>query len=85
MPQVEIDVDEFVDGLDSYDTKKLIKILDEDGILDDYGYHKVTEPSSNGVSVAEQEFLDAVSKLGSSYMRITKEEEELIKSIAKRF
>jgi hypothetical protein len=85
MAQVDIMVDDFVDALDSYDTERLLILLDQSDILEDHGYIKVTEPNYNGTSVPEQEYIDALYKLGNSYMRITKEEEEIIKSIAKRF
>jgi hypothetical protein len=79
---VDIDVDDFLDRCDSSEKEELIKALIEDGYLkkdcretfQDYGY-----------SVGEALYQEALKKLHGKWNMLTKEEEETILNIAKRF
>lgn len=76
----DISPSDFVSECSSREIKELIGILVEGGHLPEgvAGLGK-----SNGYSA--DEFQEAVRKLSKNYYSITKEEEDIIKNIAKRF
>lgn len=86
MPSFDIEVDEFYDDLTSYERNQLIDYLIEDG------YISKDAKLVNGerevlpiVSVQDEEFSEALNKLYKNRFSLSVEEEEYIKSLAKRY
>lgn len=79
---IDIDADEFLSACNHRDKEELIITLIEDGYLKkdcragfrDYNY-----------SVSEAMYVEAIDKLRNKWNRLTKEEEEFIINISKRF
>jgi len=74
---VNVDIDEVLDNLYDDELEYLIKFLKEEGHLKDR-----SEPSPK--SIMEMEWDEVCSKLQNSQLRLTAEEESIIKSIANR-
>jgi hypothetical protein len=74
---IDIDVDEFIDSCSRKEINELIDYLVEDGYV-----IKVTGIKQ---SVPEAEFNQLLDKLSQNRLRLTNEEEELLKKIASRF
>ena len=79
---LDIDVDEFLDACDTPEKEELIKALIEDGYLKK-DCRETFEDSK--YSVSEAFYQDALKKLHGKWNMLTKEEEETILNIAKRF
>lgn len=77
--EIHIDVDEFLSALDVRERQQLIDALIEDGHI------KGNVSRNDQVGVSESEFEDALDTLHGKYSRMTREEEEVIIKIAKRF
>ena len=76
---IDIDIDEFLSALDSREMKELIEILIEEGHI------SLNTRDSTNVSFSEFELEEALNKLHGKYHNLTKEEEEYIINISKRF
>jgi hypothetical protein len=74
----DIDAEEFVTSCSSTEIKELIQYLIEEEYI---------KPDSIQApfSIPEQEFESALNKLHGKYVTLSSEEENIIKSIAKRF
>lgn len=79
----QIDVDEFIYGCTKSEIQELIDNLVDSGYLPEYA--KPMSKSSAQIGVAESEFEDALHKLHSKWNSLSKEEEEIIINISKRF
>lgn len=77
---VDIDVDEFLDRCDSSEIEEVIEYLQENNHL--IGNQRVLDGQRNLFDI---EWEETLSKLASARTRLTNEEEEIIKNIAKRF
>lgn len=77
---IDIDVDEFISSCSSSEIKELIDCLVEEGYIN---------PSrliqERGMSVGETFYVEAIEKLADKYHMLTREEEELIIKLSKRF
>ena len=77
---LDIEVDEFLDACDKKEKEELIDALIEDGYI---------KPSQRTVDeklcAAEEIFEESLSTLHGKWNRLTKEEEIIIMTIAKRF
>jgi hypothetical protein len=80
--EVDIDVDDFLSACSSSEIKEIISALIEDGHLPKSSLQTV---NSSGICVAEFEFEDALDKLHGKWGVLSKEEEEAIMKISKRF
>ena len=80
---INIDVDDFLSACGSSEIKELIEALVEDDHLPKSVLEVIQNKSSIGV--AESEFEDALDKLRGKWNVLSKEEEELIVKISKRF
>jgi hypothetical protein len=77
---IEIDVDDFLSALSKRERQELINALIEDG-------HIIGQNSNidKRLSCGEWEIENALNKLHGKYHNLTKEEEEAIIKISKRF
>jgi DNA-binding winged helix-turn-helix (wHTH) protein len=77
---IEIDVDEFLSALNDRERQELIDTLVEDGYI-------INQNSNidKTFSYGEWEIENALNKLHGKYHNLTKEEEEAIIKISKRF
>jgi hypothetical protein len=77
----DIDAEEFVTSCSSREIKELIQYL----IKEDYIKPNSILDYDTSFSIPEQDFEDALNKLHGKYRTLSTEEEEIIKTIAKRF
>jgi hypothetical protein len=75
---LDIDVDDFLDSCDSQDIEKLIEYLI-------YLGHINKEQTDDEQSIAEGEFNEMITKIADNRLRLTAEEDALLKKIADRF
>lgn len=78
--EIDIDVDEFLSECTTSEKKELIEALQEDGWL---VKEKVTQ--EHNMSLLDEEWLTVTSKLNTLRLRLSPEEEELIKEIVNRY
>jgi len=78
---VDVDPSDFVDACSKREIKELIDILTEDGHIKPT-YYNVPEERKN---IMELEWGIALDKLSNGRLMLTREEEETILKIAKRF
>lgn len=84
MPQVEIDVDDFLIGCSRHEIKELVEALKEDGHLDDEDNDKLNI-KIDGRGYDAHEFETALHKLATNYHSLTKEQTDIIINLSKRF
>lgn len=77
---IDIDVDDFLNSCDSSEIKELIDCLVEDGYI-----RPDRTISERKMSVGETFYVEAIEKLADKYHMLTREEEELIIKLSKRF
>lgn len=77
---VDIDVDQFLDECDEEEIKEVIEYLKEKNYL-----VGVQVADADNVCVTESEFINALNKLHTRWNLMSKEEENFILNIAKRF
>ena len=77
--ELDIDVDEFLESCSTNEIKEVIDWLEEDGQLE-HGFNITGRESMN-----ERIFLDSLFKIKDNWMGLSKEEEEIILNISKRF
>ena len=75
-----IDVDDFYCECDKYEIQQLIKYLIEDGHISE-DQLEINEK----LSLAEWEFTKIITKIADNRLRLTAEEDALLKKIADRF
>jgi hypothetical protein len=78
---VDVDVDDFLSACNSREIKELIQALVDDGHLPE----SISEFKSSNIGISESEYEDALGKLHGKYHTLSKEEEEAIIKISKRF
>jgi hypothetical protein len=76
---LDIDVDDFLSSCSTKEIKEIIDLLQEDGQLD-YGFNITGRESIN-----ERMFLESLFKIKDNWMNLSKEEEDIILNISKRF
>jgi hypothetical protein len=83
MPYIDfdVDIDDFLSACSSSEIKELITALIDDGHLPE----SISEFKTSNVSISESEYEDALGKLHGKYYTLSKEEEETIIKISKRF
>jgi hypothetical protein len=80
---IDIDVDEFLSSCDSSEIEQVVDYLIEDGRITPE--RKFSQLRERGMSVGESFYVEAIEKLSDKYHMLSKEEEELIIKLAKRF
>lgn len=75
--EVDIDVDDFLDSCSRREKEQIIKKLKEGDLWED------TE--SENLSLMEMEWSETLTKLANARLRLTNEEEEIIKKIANKY
>lgn len=76
--EVDVDVNEFMDACSRREIEEVIDYLKETG-------HLSHLKNDSNMSLNESEFEDNLSAISGNYVNVTKEEEEVISKIAKRF
>lgn len=79
---INLDVDDFLSACNSGDIKELIEALVDEGHLPKAVLHNF---STSPMGVSEIEFEESLDRLRGKWNLLTKEEEELIVKISKRF
>lgn len=81
---IDIEVDEFLENCSPKELKEAVDWLQEDGQLEDgqldYGFNITGRESIN-----ERMFLESLFKIKDNWMGLSKEEEDIILNISKRF
>jgi len=80
---IRIDVDDFLNACSKDNIQELIQCLVEDGHLPKSTLNG--KYSSDKQSIMEWEFEKTIEKITSNYIRLTSEEEEMLRKIASRF
>lgn len=76
---LDIEVEEFVDDCNSWEIKQLLSYLREQGHLNDNNI------PAEDMNALDQEWAEVIDKIsGNARLRLTTEEEELIRKIANR-
>jgi len=78
---IDIDVDEFVDSCSTSEVQQLIKYLEKNHYIKAESQLNVEKQ----MSVGETFYVEAIENLADKYHMLTKEEEELIIKLSKRF
>jgi hypothetical protein len=73
---IDVEVEEFVDELHSWEVKELVNYLRRLGYLNDIASHEM--------NIQDIEWLKVTDKLSNSRLQLSVEEEEIIKNIASR-
>jgi hypothetical protein len=81
--EIDIDPSEYIDSCSSREIKELIEYLVEDGHLPNSVL--VQTPNTKNFSRFQQEFSEKVEKLSKKYHSISKEDEEKLEEIFKRY
>jgi hypothetical protein len=83
MPYIDfdVDIDDFLSACNSREIKELIQALIDDGHLPE----SISEFNTSNIGISESEYEDALGKLHGKYHTLSKEEEEAIIKISKRF
>ena len=77
---IDIDPDEFVSSCSSREIEELIDVLVEDGYIP-----KINDVAPNDKNLLDEEWDEVISKIaGLGRLRLTNEEEEIIRKIANR-
>jgi predicted transcriptional regulator len=74
---VDIKVWEFVDACNEEEIEELLEYLKEEGYLD--------RSMNESISMNESMFMDALNKIKNNWLSLSREEEDVILNIAKRF
>lgn len=78
---LDIEVDEFLENCSTKEIKEVIDWLEEEGHLEhEHGFNITGRESIN-----ERMFLDSLFKIKDNWMGLSKEEEDIILNISKRF
>lgn len=76
--EVDVDVNEFMDACSRREIKEVINYLKKNRHLSHLN-------NDSNMSLNESEFEDNLFAISGNYLNVTKEEEEVISKIAKRF
>jgi hypothetical protein len=77
----DVDVDDFLYECNDWDIKEIIQYL----IENDYISEKQLEVEDGNLTFIEQEFNEMIAKIVDNRLRLTAEEDALLKKIADRF
>ena len=75
--EVDVDVDDFLESCSRREKEQLVKKLKEGDLWED--------TKSDNLSLMELEWNETLTKLSNARLRITNEEEEIIKKIANKY
>jgi hypothetical protein len=78
--ELDIDVDEFISSCSKSEIKELIESLQEDGYI-----RKDSIIEEDSMNLLDEEWLTVTNKLNTLRLRLSPEEEELIKDIVNRY
>jgi hypothetical protein len=76
---VDIDVDDFISSCGTRDIKEIIKTLKDDGHLPHYF------PIDKKMTFLEEKFINKMSELSSHYIRLSREDEEILEKLFKKY
>ena len=76
--EVDVDVQEFLDACNNREITEIIEYLEENDYINKGQLH-------GNISINEGEFRENLDAIQDNYLRLTKEEEAIIATIAKRF
>jgi hypothetical protein len=76
---VDIDVDDFISNCSEREIKELIGALKGDGHLPNYF------PTNEKMSFLEESFVKKMSELSSHYIRLSREDEEILEKLFKKY
>ena len=83
---MDIDLDDIIDGLSSHEKQELVDELYSDGYYQTELEKQIyTSSEYDNVSLNAQLFREQLGRISSNYLSLTAEEEELILKISKRF
>jgi hypothetical protein len=82
MPQIDVEIDDFLSNCDKWDIKEIIKCLIEDGHID--SSQIPTESKPLHLSCSEMIYEDALDKLKGKWNSLSKEDEEIILKISNK-
>jgi hypothetical protein len=77
---IDIDIDDFVDACTTYEIKRLIEYLEEEGHI----ANRIDTNSTNK-TFSEKDFEEKLTKIANNRFLLSDEELELIEKIANRF
>jgi len=83
--EVEVDLDDVLSELSSYETQQLVDDLYNDGYYQTELEKELDSDDDSTVSLNEQLFRRELSKIRGNYLNLTHSEIEIIEAIAKRF
>lgn len=78
--EIDIDVDDFLSECSNSEIKELIQSLQEDGYI-----LKESILEGDNMNLLDEEWLTVTNKLNTLRLRLSPEEEELIKEIVNRY
>lgn len=82
--EIDVDVDDFLDGMTSREKQKLV-----DNLYDDGYYQSKLQDQLDGdvgtLSINEEFFREALAKFKDNYINLTNSEIEILMNISKRF
>jgi hypothetical protein len=81
---IDIDVDDFLSALSTTEKEELVDAMVEDGWVKRI-VPKGTNPENNLPSVTELDWQELTNKLSSIRLRISSEDEEIIRHILKKY
>ena len=79
---VDIDIDDFLSGCGSYDIKKIIEALIEDGHLPE---NVITKQSRQPMTPGEELHMEYCQKIAGKYFQMSNEDTALIEELAKKY
>jgi len=83
---MDIDLDDIIDGLTSHEKQELVDELYSDGYYQTELEKQIYAGSEyDNVSLNEKLFREQLGKLSTNYLSLTNEEQEIILKISKRF
>lgn len=83
---MDIDLDDIIDGLTSYEKQELVDELYSDGYYQTELEKQIhTSSEYDNVSLNEQLFREQLGRISSNYLSLTDEEQKIIQKISKRF
>jgi hypothetical protein len=83
--EVEVELDDVISELSSYETQQLVDELYDDGYYQTELEKELESDDDSTVSLNEQLFRRELSKIRGNYLNLTNEEIQIIEGIAKRF
>lgn len=75
--EVDIDVDDFLESCSRREKEDLVRRLKEGGLWED--------TASENLNIMDLEWNETLTKLANARLRLTNEEEEIIKKIANKY